>query len=70
MENQTNQPNQPNQSNQANKNKGDLPGTSRDPTGRVIGDKGSQGKDRQDQGSDRSDSGYRSPEDDSRNRRS
>ena len=62
-----NQPNQPNQADPANKKGTDLPGTSRDPTGRVIGDKGSQGKDRQDKGSNRpgSGSGYRSPEADS-----
>ena len=47
---QTNQPNQT--SNQSDKPRSDdLPGTSRDPTGRVISDKPSQGKGRQDQGS-------------------
>ncbi len=56
---QTNQPNQPNQtSTQGNKPRSDdLPGTSRDPTGRVISDKPSQGKSRQDQGTDQQRSG-------------
>ncbi len=66
MDNKTS-PNQPNQtSNQGNKPRtDDVPGTSRDPTGRVISDKSSQGKGRQDQGSqqrggsDQRGSGYR-----------
>jgi hypothetical protein len=50
---QTHQPNPSNQSsNQSNKPRtDDVPGTSRDPTGRVISDKSSQGNSRQDQGS-------------------
>jgi hypothetical protein len=56
MEKEQNNPTYP-----ADKPKGDLPGTSKDPTGRVISDKSPPGKSRQDQGSERSGSGSRDP---------
>ena len=58
---------QPNQPSEGSKKGSDLPGTSKDPTGRVISDK-SQGKNRQDQDSDRNRSGYRDPNSDSQKR--
>ena len=67
------QTNQNNQTNQSNKNQGsDLPGTSKDPTGRVISDKSqdksSPGQGRQDQGSPQSGGGYREPDSDTHKR--
>jgi len=56
MEKEQNNPTYPN-----DKPKGDLPGTSKDPTGRVISDKSPPGKGSQDQGSGQSGSGNRNP---------